>query len=581
MSSFKKDKKQVTGDITISSIEDNKESELNIISNINPGSVVVSDTSLTNNESENIVIDISKENENSGLPDSQSEIRSEELLDLVLNTNISSDIIKNSDSSKEKSKESGYLTFNNKTSKKINTFSKNLDKNSAKNDISKGKAINSPKVIGEKLDKKEEHINTSSKSKIKTTIKADTSKSAKNKTQNSIKDLKNLKTKLARSKQYIKDAAISIKEYQLPKIVTNALFIIVLMFVACISLIISINNRSNRPASTGIIKKTYISPIYESSVSKSLGAFSQSTIESVANPIENTAQSTSSSMEILNEIAQLQNAVSFDPNASVAIDSASKLEDVSQEDKAAKDEEKRKLDRLDYLLKSYVIVSPSVDASVNQIIYDYFDARMNVDIERYLSLFGYDTAKINIESFSGLKKTLEYERSLVGMITNIKIYICNGFEQNEKICFVNYDMLLRYANALVPSVFYANLALEGDRYVIKPELDKYRQVYIDHIIKHDEIKSLNYNVQTRLSKVLESNDFARLVYVSLRDKQIKIDEQKSQDNDEYGSYIIQKQGGVFSKSEPVNKVVLNDLRSQVPYDSIPSYHGLLTDPLLR
>ena len=167
------------------------------------------------------------------------------------------------------------------------------------------------------------------------------------------------------------------------------------------------------------------------------------------------------------------------------------------------------------------------------------------------------------------------------MITNIKIYICNGFEQNEKICFVNYDMLLRYANALVPSVFYANIALEGERYVIKPELDRYRQVYIDHIIKHDEIKSLNYNVQTRLSKVLENNDFARLVYVSLRDKQIKIDDQKPQDNDEYGSYIIQKQGGVFSVSEPVNKVVLNDLRSQVPYDSIPSYHGLLTDPLLR
>lgn len=578
MSSFKKDKKQAAIDIKISSIEDNNKSELNITSNINPGSVLVSAKQPNENQNESITIDIANNNDATEVNSALPEIKSEELLDIVLNTNISPDIINNTDLSAKQIESSDLLTYNNKSSKKINTFRKNISKNAVDDSKPKVESKNLLSKKEVKISKKANVDSSKPNSKIKTTIKSSTTKTTKH---NNIKDFKNLKTKIASGKQYFKDAAISIRDYQLPKIVTNALFLITLMFVACISLIISINNRSNKRVSTGIIKKTYISPIYEGSASKSLGAFSQSTIESVSSPAENITQNTASAMEILNEIAQLQNAVSIDAGASVAVDSAAKLEDTIVDEKEAQDEENRKAERLNNLLKSYVIISPSVDASVNQIFYEYFDSRMNVDIEKYLSLFGYDTSKINIESFSGLKKTLEYERSLIGMITNIKVYICNGFEQNEKICFVNYDMLLRYANALVPSVFYANIAMEGERYVIKPELDRYRQVYIDHIIKHDEIKSLNYNVQTRLSKVLENNDFARLVYVSLRDKQIKIDDQKPQDNDEYGSYIIQKQGGVFSVSEPVNKVVLNDLRSQVPYDSIPSYHGLLTDPLLR
>ena len=69
--------------------------------------------------------------------------------------------------------------------------------------------------------------------------------------------------------------------------------------------------------------------------------------------------------------------------------------------------------------------------------------------------------------------------------------------------------------------------------------------------------------------------------MSLRDKQFKIEDLNINNNDELNSYTIQNEGGVFSTAEPVNKVVLNDLRSQISYDNIPSYHGLLTDPLLK
>ena len=588
MSSFKKDKKHVSDNITINSIENSKESELNITSNPNPESVKVDKISSNikvetlKTDDDVVVLDISKDE---NITDSTNDLKSEDLLNIVLNANINN--IENIDKKdidnrdNESIKNKNLLTYNKKITKKINTFTKNESNKNVKvnKNTDNKKHINKIKPEDAKIpvNLSETNLRDKSNSGIKTSIKP----IQKIKKDDQIRK-KSFKININDSKIYIKKAAQSLKDYQLPKVVTNAMFLIVLMFVACISLIISINNRNNKHTGAGIVNKTYISPIYEGSTIKSLGAFSQSTISPVVSPASEITNSQSdSSIQILNEIAQLQNAVSIDTTANTTIDKADVGDMTISEEGKSDDIDKQNIERLNYLLKSYVIISPSVDASVNQIFYEYFDARMNVDIEKYLSLFGYDTAKINIDSFSGIKKTLEYERSLVGMITNIKIYICNGFNENEKICFVNYDMLLRYANALVPSVFYANLVLEGDKYIIKPELDKYRQIYIDHIIKHDEIKSLNYNVQNRLAKVLENNDFARLVYVSLRDKQIKIEEQLHKTNDEFGAYIINQPGGVFSSFEPVSKVVLDDLRAQMPYDSIPSYHGLLTDPLLK
>ena len=114
MSSFKKDKKQAAIDIKISSIEDNNKSELNITSNINPGSVLVSAQQPNENQNENITIDISNNNDATEVNSASSEIKSEELLDIVLNTNISPDIINNTELSTKQIEYSDILTFTNK-----------------------------------------------------------------------------------------------------------------------------------------------------------------------------------------------------------------------------------------------------------------------------------------------------------------------------------------------------------------------------------------------------------------------------------------------------------------------------------
>ena len=492
-------------------------------------------------------------------------------------------------------------------SKKINTFTKNIKLDTKNNTLYKSSNVivkNDDKVVEKgatkqkntKINTKKTAVNISSdrnKTNISKNEKAvinnkkhdiTTSLSVSHKNTHQTANSSNNSNKIMfNGNKAIENLKNMLPEYELPRMVSASLFLIGLMIIVCITLMVSINNRNIKLTNTGVSKKTYISPIFEGAKEDSVNSYSYEQNPFSLPYITSSETITSSenivSNPILSEINALQNVENIEiseNDAEVDItdlnDSAGDTADINHD---------QNNERLDYLLKSYVIISPSVDPSVNQLFAEYFDARMNVDLEKYLSLFGYDTSKLNVDSFGSLKRSLEYERSLISMISNVKIYLCSGFDSNEKICFVNYDMVLRYANAIIPSVFYANIVLIGDRYYIQPHLDAYRQVYVDHIIKQEEIRSLNYNVRTRLNTVLENNDFARIVYVSLRDKQFKIEDIAVNNTDEFGSYTIQDNGGVFSTAEPVNKVVLDDLRSQVPYDSIPAYHGLLTDPLLK
>ena len=123
MSSFKKDKKQVNNNITINSIENNAESELNITSNPNPESVKVSTISSEAKTNEQkpvdnvVVLDISK---NEDKTENASNLKSEDLLSIVLNANINNiesvdkNVQNNTATDSNKSDEKQLLTYKKK-----------------------------------------------------------------------------------------------------------------------------------------------------------------------------------------------------------------------------------------------------------------------------------------------------------------------------------------------------------------------------------------------------------------------------------------------------------------------------------
>ncbi len=591
MKSFEKNKNKNTN-IEINSIEEESKIQLDINTNSKSditNEIKINEVSVDNNNEDISLVSEDIDSADKNEKDDQVAIENSESNITIVSIEGQSNNLENTvtvdkqlnDLAKTIASEGAIKEDNKPLNKKINTFSKDVTEN---------------KELTKNIDniKNTAVINNTKSDKNFKLIKAEKSKNNKNSAKNKFIKIKtksnnivnNKTSDMAGNNKTIENLKNLLPEYELPRMVSFSLFIIGLMVIVCITLIVSINNRNVKYVDSGVSMKTYISPIFEGQKDDKLNSYSyeQNPFSlpyiidaNSSNTLNN--QSLLNTNPILNEINALQNVENVESN--LADEASIEKQELNTDNSYIDLKHDQNIERLDYLLKSYVIISPSVDPSVNQLFSEYFDARMNVDLEKYLSLFGYDMSKLNVDSFGSLRRTLEYERSLISMITNVKIYICAGFDTNEKICFVNYDMLLRYANAIIPSVFYANIVLIGDRYYIQPQLDTYRQIYVDHIIKQEEIRSLNYNVKTRLNNVLESNDFARIVYVSLRDKQFKIEDLNINNNDELKSYTIQNEGGVFSTVEPVNKVVLNDLRSQISYDNIPSYHGLLTDPLLK
>lgn len=591
MKSFEKNKNKNTN-IEINSIEEESKIQLDINTNSKSditNEIKINEVSVDNNNDDISLVSEDIDSTDKNEKDDQVAIENSESSITIVSTegqsNNSVDTvtvdIQLNDLPKTIASEGAIKEDNKPLNKKINTFSKDVIEN---------------KEVTKNTDniKNTAVINNTKSDKNFKLIKAEKSKNNKNSAKNKFIKIKTKSNNIVNNKtsdmadnyKTVEKLKNLLPEYELPRMVSFSLFIIGLMVIVCITLIVSINNRNVKYVDSGVSMKTYISPIFEGQKDDKLNSYSyEQNPFSLPYIIDANSSNASDNQSFLNtnpilsEINALQNVENVESN--LADEASIGKEELNTDNSYTDLKHEQNIERLDYLLKSYVIISPSVDPSVNQLFTEYFDARMNVDLEKYLSLFGYDMSKLNVDSFGSLRRTLEYERSLISMITNVKIYICAGFDTNEKICFVNYDMLLRYANAIIPSVFYANIVLIGDRYYIQPQLDTYRQIYVDHIIKQEEIRSLNYNVKTRLNNVLNSNDFARIVYVSLRDKQFKIEDLNINNNDELKSYTIQNEGGVFSTVEPVNKVVLNDLRSQISYDNIPSYHGLLTDPLLK
>ena len=446
MKSFEKNKNKNTN-IEINSIEEESKIQLDI--NTNSKSDITNEIKINEVSVDNNNEDISLVSENINLADKnekddQVAIENSESSITIVSTEGQSNNLENTvnvdkqlnDLAKTIASEGAIKEDNKPLNKKINTFSKDVIEN---------------KEVTKNTDniKNTAVINNTKSDKNFKLIKAEKNKNNKNSAKNKFIKIKtksnniinNKTSDMADNNKTVEKLKNLLPEYELPRMVSFSLFIIGLMVIVCITLIVSINNRNVKYVDSGVSMKTYISPIFEGQKDDKLNSYSyEQNPFSLPYIIDANSSNASDNQSFLNtnpilsEINALQNVGNVESN--LADEASIEKQELNTDNSYTDLKHEQNIERLDYLLKSYVIISPSVDPSVNQLFTEYFDARMNVDLEKYLSLFGYDMSKLNVDSFGSLRRTLEYERSLISMITNVKIYICAGFDTNEKICFV-------------------------------------------------------------------------------------------------------------------------------------------------
>ncbi|MBO6119149.1 MAG: hypothetical protein J6P02_01640 [Lachnospiraceae bacterium] len=180
----------------------------------------------------------------------------------------------------------------------------------------------------------------------------------------------------------------------------------------------------------------------------------------------------------------------------------------------------------DNYLTSDISVKLNDDEKIDKFIRDYFLARTDLNYSKIFSAFGRDYYKEEREeSADTFKKTIDnirYERIFIKSYDNIKIYVANGFDEDEKICIVTYDMSFGFTTDKAPTIILFYLEEYGDTYIIKENLDVGTSKYVVDVVNTKIVKDLYNETYAQLNRVLNSNESLKLAYNSFRQSEMNM-----------------------------------------------------------
>ena len=151
------------------------------------------------------------------------------------------------------------------------------------------------------------------------------------------------------------------------------------------------------------------------------------------------------------------------------------------------------------------------DEGLNQLVRDYFDARLAADTGRIYELFGRSDASPN-EAFA---EKLEAQASWIQGYQDIEVYSMPGTTENEELCLVTYEIDFRRTDAMAPGIMYFYAEADGSGgYTIAETLMKDRVDYAETALSEEPAKSLIEETDAALKEALDNDSTLALIYTS-------------------------------------------------------------------
>ena len=151
------------------------------------------------------------------------------------------------------------------------------------------------------------------------------------------------------------------------------------------------------------------------------------------------------------------------------------------------------------------------DEGLNQLVRDYFDARLAADTGRIYELFGRSDASPN-EAFA---EKLEAQASWIQGYQDIEVYSMPGTAENEELCLVTYEIDFRRTDAMAPGIMYFYAEADGSGgYTIAETLMKDRVDYAETALSEEPAKSLIEETDAALKEALDNDSTLALIYTS-------------------------------------------------------------------
>lgn len=202
-----------------------------------------------------------------------------------------------------------------------------------------------------------------------------------------------------------------------------------------------------------------------------------------------------------------------------AEDQAQSGEDPSGDESVEPDNSEYKTDFSKYELKKDEI------PQVNQLISEYFQAKVDQDAETLYRLFG----KTDDGSLAARKKELENEGVFIEDYQAITCYTKPGLTADSYVAYVTYEVKFRRVDTLAPGLMWCYIVKNEDgNYIIRENVIGDEADYVASQNQTEDVRLLSTQVNERLRQAIESDSLLAGRYKELLNGAIVSDSEETE-----------------------------------------------------
>lgn len=187
--------------------------------------------------------------------------------------------------------------------------------------------------------------------------------------------------------------------------------------------------------------------------------------------------------------------------------SAQTQESQSKGESVAPDNSQYTTDYSDYELQKDAV------PQVNQLISDYFQAKVDQNVDKLYQIFG----KAPDDSMQSRKEELKDEAVYIEDYENIVCYTKPGLTADSYVVYVTYEVKFRRVDTLAPGLMWCYvLKDDSGNYIIRENVVGAEADYVAKQNQSEDVRLLSSQVNERLRQAIESDSLLAGIYKDLR-----------------------------------------------------------------
>lgn len=173
---------------------------------------------------------------------------------------------------------------------------------------------------------------------------------------------------------------------------------------------------------------------------------------------------------------------------------------------------------------------------VNQLISQYFQAKVDQDAEALYKLFG----KAEDDALETRRQELKDEAVYIEDYQAVTCYTRPGLTEDSYVVYVTYDVKFRRVDTLAPGLMWCYVAKNDDgTYVIRENLTPEEADYVAKQNQTEDVRLLSNQVNERLRSAIESDTLLAGIYKDLKNGAVVSSSEKEEESSDSQVQIME------------------------------------------